>query len=262
MIGNNYTGVNNRHLLVIHRFHSLMNQSELQRRLYVLINQHLNTTIYAVSKEMDMSRVTLNRAINEHKTVSSEIIDKLLSKHPEINVDWLFTGRGVPLFNRESPDFQEPKLGYGRGRPIYIVHASRYEEYINKLNDIEYVRSLPSTTAPMMEIGEFRDFEVAGNAMQNEENTGLFDRDILRCQLIPKELAPKAIKPGSVVVCVTKDHIHIQVLDKFTANDVHLRSLNPIYPPESIPIRKVLEIWVYRSLITTRELNYTKSTPA
>jgi hypothetical protein len=114
----------------------------------------------------------------------------------------------------------------------------------------------------MMEIGEFRDFEVAGNAMQNEENTGLFDRDILRCQLIPKELAPKAIKPGSVVVCVTKDHIHIQVLDKFTANDVHLRSLNPIYPPESIPIRKVLEIWVYRSLITTRELNYTKSTPA
>jgi len=54
------------------------------------------------SAEIKISSVTIGRIINENRTPHSSTIDKIVNRFPQINKEWLTTGKGEMLNNNQT----------------------------------------------------------------------------------------------------------------------------------------------------------------
>ena len=67
---------------------------ESWERIETLIN-HFNLNKNSFSKEIGINNnVTIGRILNEHRKASNSTIEKICTRFPNINKDWLTTGQG------------------------------------------------------------------------------------------------------------------------------------------------------------------------
>lgn len=70
--------------------------SQMKTRLSQLV-EHYNTTPRKFSQEIGLSSATLGKVLRGINSLSGTSLAKIGEKYPEINLDWLITGRGSML---------------------------------------------------------------------------------------------------------------------------------------------------------------------
>lgn len=71
--------------------------------------QHEGVTPFQMNKEAGLSRTLLIKAIENHQGLNTATIEKIIKKYPNLNVDWLVTGRGEMLISDELPKISQIK---------------------------------------------------------------------------------------------------------------------------------------------------------
>lgn len=74
-----------------------------------LFMQHEGVTAFQMNKEAGLSRTLLIKAIEKHQGLNTATIEKIVKRYPNINVDWLVTGRGNMLIDVEAPKLSQVK---------------------------------------------------------------------------------------------------------------------------------------------------------
>lgn len=76
----------------------------------MLFMQHEGVTPFQMNKAAGLSRTLLIKAIENHQGLNTATIEKIVKVYPNLNVDWLVTGRGAMLINAEPPKISQAKI--------------------------------------------------------------------------------------------------------------------------------------------------------
>lgn len=76
----------------------------------VLFLQHEGLTPFQMNKAAGLSRTLLAKAIDKHQGLSSGTLEKISNTYPNLNIDWLVTGRGEMLIAAEPPKIINKKI--------------------------------------------------------------------------------------------------------------------------------------------------------
>lgn len=74
-----------------------------------LFMQHEGVTAFQMNKEAGLTRTLLIKAIEKHQGLNTATIDKIVRRYPNLNADWLITGRGNMLIDAEAPKLSQVK---------------------------------------------------------------------------------------------------------------------------------------------------------
>ena len=66
------------------------------------IIRHINKPINSIAKEIGVSQPSLKSCVDGNNNPSFDTIQKLILKYPEINSNWLLSGKGEMLLNDET----------------------------------------------------------------------------------------------------------------------------------------------------------------
>ena len=71
--------------------------------------QHEGVTAFQMNKEAGLTRTLLIKAIEKHQGLNTATIEKIVRRYPNLNADWLITGRGNMLIDAEAPKLSKVK---------------------------------------------------------------------------------------------------------------------------------------------------------
>ena len=74
-----------------------------------LFMQHEGVTACQMNKEAGLTRTLLIKAIEKHQGLNTATIEKIVRRYPNLNADWLITGRGNMLIDAEAPKLSQVK---------------------------------------------------------------------------------------------------------------------------------------------------------
>ena len=74
-----------------------------------LFMQHEGVTAFQMNKEAGLTRTLLIKAIEKHQGLNTATIEKIVRRYPNLNADWLITGRGNMLIDKEAPKLSQVK---------------------------------------------------------------------------------------------------------------------------------------------------------
>lgn len=75
-----------------------------------LFMQHEGVTTFQMNKTAGLSRTLLAKALEKHQGLNSTTIEKIVTAYPNLNVDWLVTGRGEMLMSEEPQKISNKKI--------------------------------------------------------------------------------------------------------------------------------------------------------
>jgi phage repressor protein C with HTH and peptisase S24 domain len=123
-------------------------------------------------RETGITRSTLDKKTG----LSEDNVAKFFATYPEVNAEWLLTGKGNML--KTEKDFhitREPQLEYQTPQVvtvdnhqednIVLVPEKAQAGYLNGFNNPSFIQKLPSYRLPNVNNGVFRMFQVAGFSM-------------------------------------------------------------------------------------------------
>lgn len=92
-----------------------------------MIMEYYSLNKNTFSKEIRMSNnVTIGRIINEHRKPSTATLNRIVKRFPEIDYDWLLTGKGQMLCTSGKDPF-------GQDYDIQVVDKVNIDEFIEKI---------------------------------------------------------------------------------------------------------------------------------
>lgn len=104
--------------------------------------------------ELGLSNSYFSKMIKNGGSIGSDIIENILRIHPDINVDWLLTGRGSMFrgdpqtFIKQQPNVVSPEISSGEAVAYYKLFEKKDEENKELLKRIgcleERIRQLES----------------------------------------------------------------------------------------------------------------------
>lgn len=71
-------------------------EDAIKQRVKEVLNQK-NTNVTAISKILGLKQNTLSRQINGNTTMSADTLLSIIGLYPDVNFDWLLTGKGEML---------------------------------------------------------------------------------------------------------------------------------------------------------------------
>ena len=74
-----------------------------------LFMQHEGVTAFQMNKEAGLTRTLLIKAIEKNQGLNTATIEKIVRRYPNLNADWLITGRGNMLIDAEAPKLSQVK---------------------------------------------------------------------------------------------------------------------------------------------------------
>lgn len=109
--------------------------------------EHEQLTIYKVNKVAGLSTGLLFKALQGDKGISSESIERILRAYPQLNADWLLTGRGEMLAPQQDSLSQLPTatLPEELEKSLYrsiIWHLLLQDHYKDTKRQLEHCISL------------------------------------------------------------------------------------------------------------------------
>ncbi|MDR1887619.1 MAG: hypothetical protein LBQ70_06855 [Prevotellaceae bacterium] len=203
--------------------------------------------------------ISLGYLSSRSPSVGSEIIEKIANCYPDLNVEWLITGRGQMIKN---PCRQELEAAaYACKQPVYAPLISRHAqaEYLNRLDDRAYLDTLPALPV-IPESGGKRSymcFEVRGDGMNDGTDSSYTPGDILICretEAVSRQRKLLFGKGKTFVIVHEKEGIIINRIADCEEETglVRLHPANPLYEDSLIfmpNIKKLFEILKLQRII-------------
>lgn len=112
--------------------------------------------------------------------ISMQMVIGVNQHHPEVNLDWLITGRGQMFLSKYM---DQPKNQLNEPAPIYqtnvvkLVTIKHQGLYIENFDHAEFIQGLPSINSKKT-MGTHRDFECTSSIPE----TNIVPGDIIRCK--------------------------------------------------------------------------------
>ena len=102
----------------------------------MLILEDKQVSVNALSKLVDMSQTTLNTQLKGERSLSANVVSKVLVAFPDVSAEWLMRGVGTMYNNKDADDYSymvaetphrvEPKIEeYHQDDSVW---KSKYEE--------------------------------------------------------------------------------------------------------------------------------------
>lgn len=129
---------------------------------------------------------------------------------------------------------------------IDLVPEKAAAGYLNGFADPEYVEELPKFRLPMLSAGTYRAFEISGDSMLPIQSGSIVIGEYLEDW--------QQLKDGLtyVVVSAKEGIVYKRLFNKINdRGEIICQSDNPAYPPYSVPVDDVLEIWQAKAYIST-----------
>lgn len=188
------------------------------------------------------------RGKSKNSSPSADVFVEISTKYPDVNLDWLLTGKGEMLKsnnslvlsnNIESKVPQVVTVNPHQKDNIVLVPVRAQAGYLTGYNDPAFIEKLPTYSLPGIQNGVFRMFQVNGFSMyptlqNNSYVAGQFVEDWLN------------LSDNRVYVVVTKEHgvIVKRVLNRINKyGNLYCKSDNRDYPNIPVSPEDIKEIW-------------------
>ena len=188
--------------------------------------------------------------------VSIKILKPFIEAYPQVNVNYILTGRGS-MFNQEQRTDNEKNgiesnarpLGAGITILVPLVNQYAYAGYLSGYQDNTYLESLPTIpfTVDHEAKGNYVAFEVKGDSMNDGTEESYLEGDRLLCREVQQHLwvdSKLHIRKWDFVI-VHEDGILVKrIIDHDVENHtITVHSLNDFYPDRVIDLAEVRQIF-------------------
>ena len=192
-----------------------------------------------------------------NKSIGSDKIENILYSFPELNTEWLLTGKGDMLKDeaiKGTPvEVVAPIKVEGKSlMPKVIVLKDEDDEkeriplvpimaqagYLKGYDDPKYIRKLPMYNLPGMRNGTFRMFQVEGLSMYPTLQSGSY----VVGQFVEDW---QHISDNRIYVVVSKEGVIVKrVLNRIEKyGSLYCRSDNRVFPHINVDLKDVREVW-------------------
>lgn len=217
----------------------------INSRIAKIIND-LPISAYAFAKATGISQPLIHSYITTDKNPSSSMIEKILLTYPDIDANWLLTGKGSMI--KEG--------NYTEGRfAINAPFVSKYEidNYINNCNNAEYIMKLPkiSIIPTTREFGHTA-FEVVDDSMVDSSEGCLKPGDIIICSAFEKEsIFNVSAKQLTCLIFHKELGYMIRLVKDFNKENKSIAAipLNPLYKDALISLDDITKIFFVHQAI-------------
>lgn len=193
----------------------------------------------------------------KEKALSSDVLAKIITKYPDVNPEWLLTGKGSMLKDeaiKGTPvEVVAPIKVEGKSlMPKVIVLKDEDDEkeriplvpimaqagYLKGYDDPKYIRKLPMYNLPGMRNGTFRMFQVEGLSMYPTLQSGSY----VVGQFVEDW---QHISDNRIYVVVSKEGVIVKrVLNRIEKyGSLYCRSDNRVFPHINVDLKDVREVW-------------------
>lgn len=194
-----------------------------------------NISVRAFEKKISASDGMIRRAISNNTDIQSKWISNIADNYPDLNIDWLITGKGTMLIQDNYPHtVKTPAFESNPETGIPLISTSGFAGFgqitFQDLQ-IEHYYDVP----------EFKqaDFliRMKGNSMYPKYSSG----DIIACAIVKETLFFQWNKIYAVLT--NSQGVLIKRVKKSTLPDnILMFSDNAAYDPFDVPIRDILKI--------------------
>ena len=199
---------------------------------------------------MNEKTSTTSGWVSGKRGIGKSVLDKILSKIPDVNPTWLLTGEGemlkttnnTPQYNEATPIQQDVVY-------IPLVNQFAYAGYLDGYTDTSYMEQLPKIPFIVDKEGHgnYIAFEVKGDSMNNGTEESYLEGDRLYC----REIAPYLwattklhLRKWDFVIVHTDGIIVKRIIDHDVENHtITIHSLNDMYPDRVIDLCDVKQIF-------------------
>lgn len=184
-------------------------KDSINERIKMIVDQS-GKSVRAYAEFAGIAQTTLNDCIKGATEPKFGLIDRVMNAEPNINPDWLLTGKGS-IRRQLDPerkdasqmllnDDQEPyfvnssgvkyfEMPNGRFRMrVPMVPVKAYAKYVDEYRDAEFVNDLEEVEfiVDKIGLGRYFAFEIKGDSMDDGSKRSLSDKDIV----LARELSP------------------------------------------------------------------------
>lgn len=97
---------------------------------------------YAFENSLGASRGSISKAVKDGKSIGSNVLEKIMATYPDINTEWLLTGKGEMFFEGNMVNEPGP-AGWGRSVNTFSLKTDRaVESQLIPLYDLEAVAGI------------------------------------------------------------------------------------------------------------------------
>lgn len=216
----------------------------INKRIKEIIDHTANGSVHGFAKSLGYSRSDkVRNYLNEGVQISSDTITKISEIYPEINIKWLFSGKGNMLLDSLSDQsshinsIQVEKQGGSELKKIPY-----YDIDVLAGTEDRSLDQSPGHPVAYVSMPDFDDSDIVipvfGNSMLGCYDPGdsigikrLFDFDV--------------IEPGLAYVVITKERKMLKYIRNGSSPDVILlASHNKKFEPFEIKKSKIVQLWI------------------
>lgn len=199
---------------------------------------------------MNEKTSTTSGWVSGRRGIGKSVLDKILSKIPEVNPTWLLTGEGEMLKNANfTPKYDEAVPIQQDVVYIPLVNQFAYAGYLDGYSDCTYLDQLPKIPFIVDHEGHgnYIAFEVKGDSMNNGTEESYLEGDRLYCREIAPYLWATSklhLRKWDFVIVHTDGIIVKRIIDHDVENHtITIHSLNDMYPDRVIDLCDVKQIF-------------------
>ncbi|PXV62686.1 phage repressor protein C with HTH and peptisase S24 domain [Dysgonomonas alginatilytica] len=182
-------------------------KSSINERIKKIVEQS-SKSVRAYAEFSNIAQTTLNDCIKGSTEPKFGLIDKIITAEPNINIDWLLTGRGE-MYRQENKvanltltiDEQEPHFVNSSGVKYYempngrfrmrvpLIPVKAYAKYVDEYRDAEFVNDLEEVEfiVDKVGLGRYYAFEIKGDSMDDGSKRSICDKDIVLARELSKD---------------------------------------------------------------------------
>jgi len=252
------------------------NSDSFRERLGYFHKEYLGMPQYVFAESIGLGQERVRKSLMPGKQPTAEFFEAIFTQYPDLNPDWVFTGRGAMLHSKEetlasymvqeSQPKTNPEISGKNLRVLCITNDSSGNEnvevvaskaaasYIDNIQEPQFLSTLPKISLPgnVFRGGSFRAFEVKGNSMEPTIQQGSW--------VIGQYVQDwRTLKDDYIYIIVMQDAILIKrVLNRIdNRQGLVLKSDNREYENKNIDIDEVREVWLLKA-----EMRYNFKNPS
>ncbi|MAX81717.1 MAG: peptidase S24 [Crocinitomicaceae bacterium] len=191
-----------------------------------------------------------------YSELGADMIAKILAAYPDIDVQWLLTGKKS---NTHQNTANEPTAEYGKNEAVApishrvmevpLVNQYAHAGYMKGFADQYFIEELPKVPFIVDKEykGEYICFEVKGDSMDNGQDDGYIEGDVILCRNVKQEYwkSKLHINKWDFVIVHKTDGILVKRITKHNVDtgDITLHSLNDYYDDITVNLMDIDRIF-------------------